>query len=83
MSDQDLFTLAEIRAALGVDEKVMLSELLAKTREIKRDAERYEKVRKLTPREISGLWLKGLRSNRSFDELVDAFVITHEKEENT
>lgn len=74
ITDHNLLTIAEIRAALGVNEKMMLSGLLEKVREIRRNAERYEKVRKLTPQEFSGLWLRAQFRPESLDTLIDAWI---------
>lgn len=76
IDDRDLFTIAEIRAALGVGEKVMLSELLEKTREIRRNAGRYEKVRQFSPQEFLRLWVQSRTGKETFDTLIDALIET-------
>lgn len=64
MIDRNLFTLADLRAALGFNEKVMLSDLLAEAQKLRRDAERYRKVRELTLAQLSGLKAKAFARGR-------------------
>lgn len=73
MKTEDLITIAQIREALGVNEKVMLSDLLETIRRIRRDAERYAKVRSLMPTEFIDLHLNST-CREEFDALIDDLV---------
>lgn len=63
--------LAEIREALGVGHKPMLSDLPELARRIRLGYERYEKLRKLNPMQFTTLHKRAIKENIKFDELVD------------
>lgn len=65
--------LTEIRDALGVGSKPMLSDLPEIIRRMRRDSERYSKLRKLNPNEFTELWREALRG-RNFDAMVDVLL---------
>ena len=65
--------LTEIRDALGVGSKPMLSDLPVIIRRMRRDSERYSKLRKLSPNEFTELWCEALRG-RNFDAMVDVLL---------
>ncbi len=46
--------------------------LTAAIDDVLKAAERYEKIRKLSPREFSDLWMKNVMGGDFFDDLVDA-----------
>lgn len=70
----EIAALVDIREALDIDKKIMLAELSEIAGRIKRNADRYEKVRKLTPQQFSGLWLKALIDNIPLDGIIDAWI---------
>lgn len=63
--------LTEIREALGVGSRPMISDLPKIIRSMRQDSERYNKLRKLNPNEFTELWRKALY-NSKFDEMVDS-----------
>lgn len=68
MTDREIITLAKIREALGIGHKPMLSELPGICRQIRRDAERYRKLRSLPPSKLSKL---PYMIEKRLDEFID------------
>ncbi|MFZ4437651.1 MAG: hypothetical protein ACOYOS_04430 [Syntrophales bacterium] len=42
--------------------------------------DRYEKLRRINPKDFSDLWLRSLEGDETFDELVDALLVIPYKE---
>jgi len=42
--------------------------------------DRYEKLRKMNPKDFSDLWLESIEGSKTFDDLVDALPVTTYKE---
>lgn len=59
---------------LTLDRLDLLPEHEKIEQDVARNAKRYEKVRKLTPQQFSGLWLKAMVDNVPFDDLIDAWL---------
>lgn len=67
-----LALLADLRAALGLGERVMQDQLVERARAIRRGHDRYEKLRRLSPAEFTRLWKTALVDKKKFDALVDS-----------
>jgi len=72
MDEWEAKIIVELREALGVKSTTLLSDLPCIARLIKRNAERYETIRRLNPQQFSNLWTRAMQMNVQFDELVDA-----------
>jgi hypothetical protein len=44
-------------------------------RELRLAQKRYEKIRRMSPRQFTALWLVGITSEAHFDDLVDNCII--------
>jgi hypothetical protein len=67
--------LADARFASGDNGKRMLPEFVEYLKELRTQADRYEKVRKLHPMEYQLLYHRNLKGEASFDDLIDAYKI--------
>lgn len=65
-----LWWMSEIRQVSGDHGKRMLPQLVDYIQQLKINADRYEKLRKLNPRQFDELWQENMRG-KPFDELVD------------
>lgn len=83
MTDNDFEILACVREALGVGMGPTLAELLKIVREMKRNAERYEKIRRMTPAEFEEIFHWNIiKAIESLDNLVDRYQLRDVKQEN-
>lgn len=71
MTDDELNVMQRIRKAAGVGCLPMLYDMPNVVSELKNNADRYEKIRRLTPLQFSTIYQRNLEFGIPFDELID------------
>jgi len=71
MTDDELNVIQNIRESAGVGCKPMLYDMPNVVAELKKNNDRYEKLRRLTPLQFSAIYQKNLEFGVPFDELID------------
>jgi hypothetical protein len=71
LTTEELNVIYRIRKAAGVGCKPMLHDMPDVIAQIKQNADRYEKITKLTPLQFQTIYQRNLQFGIPFDELID------------